>query len=219
MAQSPVSDKVKPDEGTLIPGAFESLASQKVQLDIDDAPFLMDLPEDIPPPAVQEEKEEETPKKSRKKLFLLIGIALVLLALAGGLAYYFFFTPSEPTGLEPIILVVPSNPEDNTASAPAEQVVELEPFWVPVVDENGKTRFAVFTFVLSTYDTTAYEEITQQTIRVRDTIYYYLTTRPYDYLVNARNLPVIREEIVNALQKDTLKGRLNNLYFDSIMVQ
>lgn len=221
MSQNPLSEKAKPDEGTLMPGAFESLASQKVQLDIDDAPFLMELPEDVPAPAVQEEQEEETPKKSRKKLYIILGAAVLLLALVGGLIYYFFLAPApEPTGMEPIVIVVPSTqPEPTVTTAPQEKIVELEPFWVPVKDENGKSRFAVFTFVLSTYDDTAYQELTQQTIKVRDTIYYYLVNRPYGYLMDAKNLPAIREELVTTLQNDTIKGLINNLYFNSVLVQ
>ncbi len=221
MAQNPLAEKAKPDEGTLMPGAFESLASQKVQLDIDDAPFLMELPDDVPAPAVKEEAEvEEAPKKSRKKLFIILGIVLALIVTAG-LVYYFFLAPEpEPTGLEPIVIVVPSTQPDSTITAsPVEKIVELEPFWVPIKDESGKSRFAKFTFVLSTYDDTAYQEITQQTIKVRDTIYYYLINRPYGYLIDAKNLPTIREELVTALQKDTIKGSLNNLYFNSVMVQ
>lgn len=45
------SGKVIPDEGTL-DGDFELTANDKVQLDIDDAPFLLDPDEEEAPPPV-----------------------------------------------------------------------------------------------------------------------------------------------------------------------
>jgi len=69
-----------PDGGTLSASDFESLGSQKVQLDIDDAPFL--LADEEPGPSSAEQSgalpaSQDSPSKpvSRKKKIVIGGVA------------------------------------------------------------------------------------------------------------------------------------------------
>lgn len=80
------SGKVIPDEGTL-DGDFELTANDKVQLDIDDAPFLLDPDEEeAPPPVLSAERSlitRETTETGKGKKKLIAVIIILALATAG----------------------------------------------------------------------------------------------------------------------------------------
>lgn len=224
MALDEMDPKIVPDDGTLDAGEFESLAGRKVQLDIDDAPFLLD-PEDepAPPPAETDlnlpaETAEAPPPRKKKRIFLLG--ALLLLALAGGVAAWLFLRsggPGTPPPDQPPVIVVPSHPE--VPAGPTEMTTRLEPFWVPVTDAEGRQRFLVATFVLGTDNGLVHQEIEDKLITLRDAIYYYLCNKDYAFLLDADNAEAIRADILNTINNYTVQGEVNSLYFDNYLLQ
>ena len=123
-----LEEKATPDEGTLAAGEFESLAGQKVQLDIDDAPFLLD-PDDMPEvPATTESKPpapvEEKPRRNTKKLMAAV---FFILLLAGAAIWFFVFrqAPDIVAPPEPPVIVVPT---PKAPTIPKEFSTKLAPF-------------------------------------------------------------------------------------------
>lgn len=221
MALDDLQEKAKPDEGTLAAGEYESLAGQKVQLDIDDAPFLL-APEDEPdttpaplasaPPAPVEGK-----KKLNKKLLLaLAGLVIVLLAAA---AIWFFLFRAPPDIVappeQPVIVV----PTPKAPAFPKEFTTRLEPFRVPLTDGEGRTRFLEATFVLATPEDRINQEIQDKLLTLRDAIFYYLRNKDYQFLLDPANAETIRADLLGTVNNYIVQGELKNLYFDSYLMQ
>ena len=116
MADLELKEKAQPDTGALSVGEFAVQASQKVQLDIDDAPFLSAFEDEALPVPAEERmpdlpaEEEAAPQKFwQKKKFRLSVAGGVLLLIAAAAIYYFFFLPPPPVAVkvEPTVIVVP----------------------------------------------------------------------------------------------------------------
>ena len=214
-----LEEKATPDEGTLAAGEFESLAGQKVQLDIDDAPFLLD-PDDMPEvPATTESKPpapvEEKPRRNTKKLMAAV---FFILLLAGAAIWFFVFrqAPDIVAPPEPPVIVVPT---PKAPTIPQEFSTKLAPFWIPLVDDEGKSRFLVATFVLSTPEDQVNQEIQDKLVTLRDAIFYYLRNKDYHFLLDAANAETIRADLLGTINNYIVRGELHSLYFDSYLLQ
>lgn len=219
MALDNLTEKAKPDEGTLAAGEFESLAGQKVQLDIDDAPFLL-APEDEPPLPVATESQPPAPvqekRKINKKLLLIAGL-LVIALMAAALWFFLFRAPPDivaPPEQQVIVVPTPKGPV-----TPREFTTKLEPFRVPLTDDEGRTRFLEATFVLSTPEDRVNVEIGDKLIVLRDAIFYYLRNKDYHFLLDAANAETIRSDLLGTINNYIVQGELKNLYFDRYLMQ
>ena len=213
-----VKEKAAPDTGTAKAGDFDALAGQKVQLDIDDAPFLVE-PEEAPPvPAVSESgpPEPTEPKKRKISKKLIAALLVLLLAIIGAAVWFFVFRTPPPPPPQPEVIVVPT---PKAPTGPKEFVTTLAPFWVPLVDDEGKNRFLVATFVLSTFDDPVNQEIQDNLVTLRDAIYYYLSNKDYHFLIDAANAETIRTDLLGTINNYIVQGELRNLYFDSYLMQ
>lgn len=203
---------------------FVAKAVEKVQLDIDDAPFLNEdeLPEEssptdaIPSPRAssrKEEEPEEPPKKSKKKLIIIILIP-VLLIIIGIVVYFLFLRPEPPS--EPItVLVEPSQ----TAIVPKDFQITLDPFWTPFQKEDGSSVFLLSSFVLSTSEQKVSEEITAKMTTIRDAIYYYLISADPAYLLNSENAALIKSDMLDAINSYIVQGEVASVFFDSYITK
>lgn len=214
-----LEEKATPDEGTLAAGEFESLAGQKVQLDIDDAPFLLD-PDDVPDvPATTDSQPpvpvEDKPRRNKK---MLIAAVLIILLLVGGAIWFFVFrgAPDLVAPPEPPVIVVPT---PKAPAVPRDFTTKLEPFWVPLTDDAGQSRFLVATFVLSTPEDQVNQEIQDKLVTLRDAIFYYLRNKDYLFLLDAANAETIRADLLGTINNYIVRGELRDLYFDSYLMQ
>ncbi len=217
-----VQELEKPDV-TLDDSGFAATAVQKVQLDIDDAPFLREEEEEKPAPPPAPLPDVSLPakpeKKSNKKLLIIAGAGLLLLALAGAAAFFFLggsSTPPPPAPEAPVI-IVPSTPPP--AAAKLEYTIKLDPFRVPLVDAAGKRHFLVASFVLATEDGILHQEMADKIVTLRDAIYYYLANKDYEFLSNALNNEQIRSDLLGGVNNYLVQGELKSLYFDSFLIQ
>ena len=221
------SGKVIPDEGTL-DGDFELTANDKVQLDIDDAPFLLDPDEEeAPPPVLSAERSlitRETTETGKGKKKLIAVIIILALATAGiGTAIGLFVLKKNPpppltaaTDTPPVV-VVPATPA--APPPPAEYNLKLAPFWVPVKTPANEDRFLVATFVLNTKDAVLNTEMQDKLTTLRDSIYYYLSNKDYAFLTDPASAESIREDLIEAINHYLVQGELKNLYFDQYILQ
>lgn len=208
---------------------------QKVELDLDDAPFLKK--EEASPPAVRPSEpsapaQEKPGGKKRKKLLMLGGAALALLAAIGIGAYWFFgrTPPPPPPALpEPERVLVPSQ---KPVEAPKEYVKEFAPFVVPrhMHSESGPanpakgsfprgddTRFLVCKFSVFATDPNVAAEMDREMVRLRDAVYYYLLSKSSQFLTDAHNGRQIRDDLRGVVNDYLSQGKIEGILFESYL--
>ncbi len=157
---------------------------------------------------------------SKKKKIIILAGALVFLLLIAGAA--FFFLTGEPPEPEPL-------PEDLTFVVTVDEGYKqppintvfntpLEPFWVQI-KEGDKTFFLVCTFTLSTENTSLNKEIQSNIPLLRDTIYYYLNTKDFDFLSNYKNFTQIKADLLQEVNEQLGSGELEDILYDNYIVK
>lgn len=196
---------------------------KKVELDLDDAPFLQ-ADEKAPPPATHEaavpeaDEEAEKARRKKKKLIVLAAIGALILIIAAAAAWWFFFRgippPAGPEPLKPEVVVVPRAPAETGSS---EVVREFAPFVVPVKGADGRENFLVCKFSAITKDANLNREMDQQRVALRDAIYYYLRSKDSAFLLDARNGPQIKKDLLSVFNDYLTQGKLEDILFESYL--
>ncbi|MBQ7456676.1 MAG: flagellar basal body-associated FliL family protein [Desulfovibrio sp.] len=232
MSQSSETTQVKEAEanpsvqvasGTL--PAEVSKKAKKVELDIEDAPFLKESePQQQTEPTEGGEQAEEgqaaDPKKSKRKKILLIAGAAAVVLIAGAAGAWWFFggaeqPPPPPVAEEkPEVIVVPSKLQPVVNP---DIVKEFDRFIVPLGDTVESTKFLVCKFSTVTKNPSLEIELDQKKITLRDSIYYYLRNKTYDYLLDPANGPEIKKELVTLLNDYLSSGKLEDVLLDTYL--
>lgn len=207
----------------LISSTAESPAPvKKVELDLDDAPFLQadeKEPAATHEVAVPDANAEDLEKARRKKKMLLIlaaggGIILVLAAAA---IWWFFFRTPPPAGPEPLKPEVVVVPKAAVETGPSEIAREFAPFIVPIKIGQGQQNFLVCKFTTITKEPGLNSEIDQQRVALRDAIYYYLRSKDNSFLTDARNATQIKKDLLSIFNDYLTKGKLEDILFESYL--
>lgn len=192
---------------------------KKVELDLDDAPFLQR--DEPPPPAVPDEppppKEDDAGKRRKKKLALFGAIVAVVLVLILVAVWFFFFRtppPAPPEPPKPDVVVVPSAP---VADVPKDIVRQFAPFIVPVAEANGKTRFLTCKFAVISHDQKVNEEMAQRLVPLRDAVYFYLRGKDSGFLLDARNGDSIKKDLASIFNDYLSQGKVEDIVFESYL--
>lgn len=208
-------DKVKEKEDIQVEVAPSG--GGKVELDLDDAPFLRE-PEEKPLPPVQRTSAppavvREEPEKSKKKL-VIGGVAALIVAAAA--VWWFVFRVPPPVVEPPKPEVIVVKPPE---AAPLDQdfIHELEPFWVPVRDNQGNMTFLVCRFSTIAKKEQVNTEIEQQLMTVRDAMYYYLRNKSLDFLLAAANREVIKKDLTSVVNSYLSRGQIEDVLVESYL--
>ena len=199
---------------------FVATGQEKVELDLEDAPFLKEEPE------VQEQKTEteqtgsevaetkstDTAPKKKKKILIIGGIVFLLLLLISGAVVYFFVLDDK---VLPNVIVVAS-PE--VQAPPKAFELKLDPFVIQCVDNNGKIHFVKGTFILTTIHNDVYFEISNNQKVIRDAIYYYLGLQDPEILLNPANHQLVKDGLFETVNKYVMSGSIDHLYIDSLLI-
>ena len=226
--QKSTQEIVSTDPGQTNDGSetFVEMGAQKVQLDIEDAPFLTD-PNEAPPPAEApavpdkkapkstEDAPEEAPK-NKKKLIIIAAAGLLLLIIIAGAAFVFLSAPEEDVIILQNIITVPTPPEE---LIPTFFQVTLDPFWVELQKKDNGAKFIIATFTLSMDTQDVHDEVTKNLKVVRDAIYYYLIHTGSDFLVHPDNVEKVRNGISEIVNQYVVNGPITDVYFDSFLMK
>ncbi len=215
---SEVQEKTQ-DETAAPEVEVSSKADEKVALDIEDADFLNEEPEEKieEESDTEESDEEETAEeegKSKKKLFIIIGLVLIIL-IGAGAAWWFLLRTPPPPPIEPEIITVPNIPE--TAPLPSEFIVSFEPFWVPFNDEKLGEVFLVCKFAIVTKDEQLMLESQNKMALLRDAVYYYLVNKPHHFLVDPANVSTIKADLASVFSGYLVGGKVDDMLFESYL--
>ncbi len=195
----------------------------KVELDLDDAPFLQvpedDLPaeqEDNAPAPPEEDESAARNRKKKKKLLLMAGAGAALLLVLGAAGWWFFLRtpPPAPDIPAPEVIVVPSKP---AVQVQPDYIKEFAPFLVPGVDAKGETRFLICKFSALSKNPGLGKEMDHKMISLRDAMYYYLRSKSSDYLTDSRNGPAIKQDLTAVLNDYLTQGKIEDILFESYL--
>ena len=198
-------------------------ATQKVALDLDDAPFLHEsAPEEEqkPPPEVgkSEPPQPAKPLPSRKKedpssrkLIYILG-ALIMILLIGAVIFW-VTRPSAPT--EQVVVEPPPAPAPEPETA--EHFVEFDPFWVSY-EQDDKVLFLSMRIALVTDDPTLSLEVQRKTIILRDAAYYFLNNRPRPSVKREEAADVLKQDLLSVFNQH-LSRPLTGVLIEEYLVQ
>jgi flagellar FliL protein len=217
--EAPVDDEVQVAEN-------DDLIHKKVQLDLDDAPFLQEKEQAISPAeegdsvaqGLPEGAENTAPKQGigKKKLIILGGAAFLLVAALAAGWWFFLREPSRlpPEAAMPEVIVVPSKPA--TQAAP-DHIREFSPFLVYHSDGAGDGRFLVCKFATLTKVQNLNREMDQKMLPLRDAVYYYLRSKTPEYLTNSGALPEIKKDLTAVINNYLTQGQIEDILFESYL--
>ena len=225
MSPEPTDAKLASDATEITTGASQGLP--KVQLDIDDAPFLREKEAEAPPPPPREDASDaplETAAPSaedkaarRKKKLIIAGAALlvVLLAGGGGSLWWFVIRTPPPAPPPPQVVVVPSAPKD---SVPPDFLVPLAPFWLELPGgsprDKGKIFFLVCKFTAISKSEAILQEAQSKVIVLRDALYFYLKNKSYEFLTDPGNTKAIKNDLTSVINGYLTAGKVDDVLFE-----
>ena len=212
--------KEAPAKDELQVAVSQDTSLRKVELDLDDAPFLVE--QESSPPAktgeapLQVADEAPAPNK-KKKLLIIAGAAALLVLLIAGAAIWWFVLrtppPPPPESIKPEVVVVPSS---KTPVAQPDSVKELAPFVIPRQTANG-ARFLICKFSTVSQSPRVGMEIDHKLIPLRDALYYYLSSKPDEFLMDPANAAAIKKDLGGVLNDYLTQGRIDDILFESYL--
>lgn len=211
--------------------------TQKVDLDLDDAPFLEEEEEEE---ELLEEEEQfelpgaDKPPKEKKELpailrnkFLYMGIAAVLLL---GLAAFFLLGGEDAPPPPPVAEQPTPEPEPEPTveqapqpepepEVPGEMLVRLDPFIIEQRDQQGELRFLEISLVFSTTNPDLADNLTRETPTVRYALFYYLRSKDLAFLTDQENVDNLKKELLSVANQYMVNGQFETLLFDQYLVK
>ncbi|MDR3641354.1 MAG: flagellar basal body-associated FliL family protein [Humidesulfovibrio sp.] len=213
----------------LIDTSEPTRGTQKVELDLEDAPFLEEEEEVKPAPAPMEAVglEDDTEKKpsglDRKKKLIIIGAAaLVGIIVAAVAVKMLLFKGKTATAPEPTKHAAPKEATSSAKEAkpaPAEIQVRLEPFLVEQKGEGDQIRFLTVRLLLTTTTPSVAKEIELKHLAVRNAIFYYLKNKDVQFLADEHNADNLKSELLLVINQYATDGKFDNLLFEEYVVK
>lgn len=217
-------NKAKLDDTELNVGSPRAM--QKVELDLDDAPFLEDeetpapTAEDIPAAAPQEFEEQlKLPFWKNKKVVLGGGGGLLLLIVL--ITWWYFIrdvkAPQEEAPPPPAV----AEPEKPAAPpAPPEIFVPMDAFLVEKTDAKGITRLLSLKIKLVyKEDQRIAREIQSKNFALRDGLYYNLRNKSFANLTDKDGVEQLREELRGVVNNYLNTGQVDQVLFEELLVK
>ena len=208
--------------------AEASKATQKVDLDLDDAPFLEDEDEEeeieeveVETPFLKEDDGKPKPGLAAllKNKFVLIGLGVILLLLVV-IIILLLREPEAPPPPPPPPAEETKIPEAAPEVPETPQIViKLDPFLIEQKDQEGKIRFLQVSILLSTEDEGLARQFKQETFAVRNALYYYLKNKDLQFLSDKENSEKLRKELLVIINQYMGFGQFDTLMFEQYLVR
>ncbi|MCG8530565.1 MAG: flagellar basal body-associated FliL family protein [Desulfovibrionales bacterium] len=224
-------EKAQLDVGTLAPSVSDKPAKDdKVELDLDDAPFLADDEEDEEadaPEAVDTDpfsnatQIADDPDKAaqKKRTLVLAGIALVAFAIM--FSGWWVLKPAE-TPPKPVTRIVKK--QKDAPVAPLQEAKETfevawEPFWVEQKNDKGEFRFLVCKFAVYTENEKLSWEAQNKKVTLRDAIFYYLRNKSLKDLSDKENVQLLKSDLLQVVNQYMGNGQFKDVFIENYLVK
>ncbi|MEF2232289.1 MAG: flagellar basal body-associated FliL family protein [Pseudodesulfovibrio sp.] len=203
-----------------------SKATQKVDLDLDDAPFLEDeedeeiAPEEEAMPLLDEEEKKpgfDIKTLLRSKVFLIsAGIILLLLAV---IVILLLREPEAPPPPPPPPIQEPAKTEEQALQEQPEILIRLDPFLIEQRDKKEKIRFLEVRVAVSTKEDGLARQFKQETYTIRNALYYYLKNKDLEFLSDKENSDKLKTELLAIINQYMGFGEFDTLLFEQYLVR
>ena len=150
------------------------------------------------------------PKKGTSKLLLIAGVAVLL--GGGGAAAWFAGLLPHTKRVE--AKVVPKEEHQPEVGA----VLALDPFIANLGDEDGK-RYLKATLQVEFFESRVPEEFHDRAAQMRDLLLTLFTSKTFAEVRTPEGKSVLREEIINRMNKALHKDLVKAVYFTEFIVQ
>jgi len=201
--------------------------AQKVELDLDDAPFLQweqeeqaDSGQEAAAPDHRasgaesgDRQQSASPWWKRRTVLLLIGGLVGVLVLAVLAWMVLWRQAPEPVAVKPEKTVK----TQSTEPAPTMEKIHFEPFWVEYETESG-FRHLHFEFALNSRQEKLGWEIDRKRFVIRDAIYYYLKNKKLSSLLNKGNVSGLKKDLASVVNQYLSNGRIQSILIQDYVV-
>jgi len=232
MAEEPKIDGA-PETAAQAPPS--SKMNAKVELDLDDAPFLEEEEEEPKPePAKAPEQKKAAPAPAapeslslkdrllanKKKLILAGGGAVVLIVVAV-LVNVFLFSGEDapPPDPAPEPEIVQATPKALPEAPVSQFLLQWEPFWVELKDTEGAVRFLTCKFSVPTDNPILFTEMNAKSLILRDAIFYYLRNQPIISLRDEEKAQAFKSDLLTVMNEHLGSGKLSEILIEDYLVQ
>lgn len=206
-----------------------SRGAQKVELDLDDAPFLEEEEEVKPEPAKPaapvdlESAPKEKQPLGKKKLIIIGAAALVLLLVIGLAVKFLFFKGKGEPAAQHTEQTANATAEHDNATAPEpekpEVQVRMEPFWVEQKAGPEEVRFLIVRILLGTKDPAIAKEFEMKLMSARNAVFYYLKNKDVHFLSDEENTEKLKAELLMVINQYVTDGKFDTLMFEEYVVK
>lgn len=203
-----------------------SRGTQKVELDLDDAPFLEEEEEVKPEPAKPSapvdlgQPKEAKPPLGKKKLIIIAAVALALLIAAALTVKFMFFKGKAAPAPDKTEQAAPA--QDNATAAEPEKPeiqVRMDPFWVEQKAGPDEVRFLIVRMLLGTKDPAVAKEFEMKVLPARNAIFYYLKNKDVQFLADEQNADKLKSELLLVINQYVTDGKFDTLMFEEYVVK
>lgn len=208
--------------------AEASRATQKVDLDLDDAPFLEDEDEEdeIEEVAAETSLFKEEPREPKQGLAALLrnkvvlislGVILILLVV---IAILLLREPETPPPPPPAVEeTVPEEEAPPVAEETPSIVIKLDPFFIEQRDSEGVVRFLEVSILVSTEDDGLARQFKQDVYTIRNALFYYLKNKDLQFLTDKENSDKLKKELLAIINQYMGFGQFDTLLFEQYLVR
>ncbi len=157
--------------------------------------------------AKKEKDKAEVEEKSGKGLMVVLFIlGLIVLGAATFGGVYLFMKTNKTVSAQQVVV---------------EQIyVDLDEFTINLADEGGKRYFkGELSLGYDKSDKKVAEEITNNTVVIRDAIIFYFKGQKAEFVNDINNKEKIKEDLIEAINKELQKGKITDIRFKNMIVQ
>ncbi len=205
-----------------------SRAQKKVELDLDDAPFLdwseddEEEAEETDPEAWKEEEageqDDERSALSRRK-WVLLGSVSGLLLLGLALVLIWMAKSPESTSKSASRMQGRAASETRGEKQQAEgKKLDLRPFWVEY-KQGDRLRYLHFEFALGLDQAGLAWEVKRKIPLLRDGVFYYLKNKGLAFLSEKENVQQLKEDLRGVLNQNLSQGQIKDILIQRYVVE
>ena len=152
------------------------------------------------------DKAEVKEKSGKGLMVVLFILGLIVLGVSTFGGVYLFMKTNKTVSAQPVVV--------------EKAYVDLDEFTVNLADTDGKRYFkGELSLGYDKSNKKIAEEITNNTVVIRDIIIFYFKGQKAEFINDINNKDKIKEDLMEAINKELQKGKITDVRFKNMLVQ